>query len=94
LSSSGYVTVFTLDADCDGYSPLADCDDTNGGTLGTPGAAQSLQFTDKTTLQWSAPADPGLSPSAGDGRFRRNARAGISYPRCVRLTGLDRGRGG
>jgi hypothetical protein len=64
LNSAGYVTVFTLDADCDGdgYSPLADCDDTNGGTQGEPGAAQSLLFSDKTTLQWTAPADPGLSP--------------------------------
>ena len=75
LNSAGYVTVFTLDADCDGdgfsplmdcdgdgVSPLIDCDDMNGGTQGEPGPAQSLVFADKTTLQWTAPADPGLSP--------------------------------
>jgi hypothetical protein len=64
INSAGYVTVFTLDADCDGdgVSPLADCDDTNGTTTGEPGPAESLVFTDNTTMQWSPPADPGLSP--------------------------------
>ncbi len=64
LNSAGYVAVFSLDADCDGdgFAPLADCDDSNGGTTGAPGAAQSLLLTDKTTLSWTQPADPGLSP--------------------------------
>jgi hypothetical protein len=64
ISTAGYVAVFTLDADCDGdgFSPLADCDDTNSGTQGEPSAATSLLFTDKLTMTWTAASDPGLSP--------------------------------
>ena len=58
----GQVAVFSFEADCDGDGINlfgGDCDDTDGNASGDPGEVESLLFTDKQTVGWMPPSDPG-----------------------------------
>lgn len=65
-TSAGVLTIFSLEADCDGdgITPLLDCDDTDPGQQGLPGAAEDVLFSDDTTMSWSPPAGAGGDPNA------------------------------
>jgi len=62
LSDCGSVVVFARESDCDddGYGPFGgDCADDDVASLGEPSEAWGLEFTDKETLSWMPPIDPG-----------------------------------
>lgn len=51
------------DADRDGYCMLGDCNDVDPSAWRRPGEVESLRFrSDRTTLWWDAPSDPGCTP--------------------------------
>lgn len=54
-----------IDADADGFSQAADCNDGNSQIWATPGEVLQLSFTpDKVTLSWAPPASLGGNVSS------------------------------
>jgi hypothetical protein len=63
--NEGSASIFAREADCDGdgLGPFGgDCDDTNASLWSRPGEPSGLVFaSDRRTMTWSGPADPGGS---------------------------------